>query len=108
MVCPNNSDLVAYCYNGDIWLLSCNRNESHRLTFSSDILEVNELNPITAGLPSYVIQEEFSRYEGFWWQPHSEGNSIKYDRNFHLKFVIIQITSTKFYTKKSMIRMSIF
>lgn len=26
-------------------------------------------DPLSAGVPSYVMQEEFSRYEGFWWQP---------------------------------------
>lgn len=24
---------------------------------------------ISAGLPSYIIQEEFDRYTGYWWQP---------------------------------------
>lgn len=26
-------------------------------------------DPISAGVPSYVTQEEFNRYTGFWWQP---------------------------------------
>nr|KAG5690825.1 hypothetical protein BaRGS_011006 [Batillaria attramentaria] len=38
-----------------------------------------EDNPITAGSPSFVVQEEFDRYTGYWWQPNtdtltSEGN----------------------------------
>ena len=24
---------------------------------------------ISSGLPSYIIQEEFDRYTGYWWQP---------------------------------------
>lgn len=24
---------------------------------------------ISSGLPSFIIQEEFDRYTGFWWQP---------------------------------------
>lgn len=28
-------------------------------------------DPISAGIPSYVTQEEFNRFSGFWWQPVS-------------------------------------
>lgn len=28
-------------------------------------------DPLSAGVPSYVMQEEFNRYHGFWWQPSS-------------------------------------
>lgn len=28
-------------------------------------------DPLSAGVPSYVMQEEFNRYQGFWWQPNS-------------------------------------
>jgi len=24
---------------------------------------------MSAGIPSYVTQEEFNRYTGYWWQP---------------------------------------
>lgn len=30
--------------------------------------------PLAAGIPSYVMQEEFSRYQGYWWQPVVHGN----------------------------------
>ena len=26
----------------------------------------------SAGVPSFVVQEEFDRYTGFWWQPKRE------------------------------------
>ena len=32
-----------------------------------------EYDPKSAGVPSYVMQEEFSRYQGYWWQPVSNG-----------------------------------
>lgn len=35
-----------------------------------------EYDPKSAGMPSYVMQEEFSRYQGYWWQPISSGNVI--------------------------------
>lgn len=28
-------------------------------------------DPLSAGVPSYVMQEEFNRYHGYWWQPQS-------------------------------------
>lgn len=30
-------------------------------------------DPLTAGIPSYVMQEEFNRYQGYWWQPACTG-----------------------------------
>lgn len=30
-------------------------------------------NALSAGIPSYVIQEEFCRFQGFWWQPVMTG-----------------------------------
>ena len=26
-------------------------------------------DPLSAGVPSFVVQEEFDRYTGYWWQP---------------------------------------
>ena len=39
-----------------------------RLTFSHQ-----EDDALSAGFPSYVMQEEFSRFVGFWWAPTVEG-----------------------------------
>ena len=30
-------------------------------------------DPLSAGVPSFVVQEEFDRYTGYWWQP-SQGS----------------------------------
>jgi hypothetical protein len=29
-------------------------------------------DPMTAGAPSFVVQEEFDRYTGYWWEPVTE------------------------------------
>lgn len=34
-----------------------------------------EENPISAGAPSFVVQEEFDRYTGYWWQPVLDNTS---------------------------------
>ncbi len=32
----------------------------------------------SAGAPSFIIQEEFDRYTGYWWQPNAkEGDDIE-------------------------------
>jgi dipeptidyl-peptidase 9 len=33
-------------------------------------------DPISSGLPSYIIQEEFNRFHGFWWQPVCRGKNL--------------------------------
>ncbi|XP_055541148.1 dipeptidyl peptidase 9 [Wyeomyia smithii] len=71
-ICPQNSDLVAYVCNGDIWVVHTVSAHSERLTFAHDGRRSFAEDPLTAGVPSYVMQEEFSRYQGFWWQPSSD------------------------------------
>lgn len=43
-----------------------------RLTYAHDGRRPFSDDPLSAGVPSYVMQEEFNRYQGFWWQPQSE------------------------------------
>lgn len=63
-ICPWNSDLVAFVADGAIYVVNISSKEEVRLTTpSSD-------SSIKAGLPSYVIQEEFRRYIGLWWRPN--------------------------------------
>ena len=31
-------------------------------------------NRLTSGQPSFVVQEEFDRYTGYWWQPQPKGD----------------------------------
>ncbi|XP_019549045.3 dipeptidyl peptidase 9 [Aedes albopictus] len=71
-ICPQNSDLVAYVCNGDIWVVHTISGHSERLTYAHDGRRSFAEDPLTAGVPSYVMQEEFSRYQGFWWQPNSD------------------------------------
>lgn len=72
-ICPSNSDLTAYLSGGDIWVTHAVSGHGERLTYAHDGQRTFAEDPLTAGVPSYVMQEEFNRYEGFWWQPKSEG-----------------------------------
>ena len=53
------------------WLYYCT-GEEKRLTYARKNHVPIEDDPMSAGLPSYIIQEEFNRFEGFWWQPKTE------------------------------------
>lgn len=71
-ICPQNSDLVAYVCGGDIWVTHTVSLHGERLTYAHDGRRPFSDDPLSAGVPSYVMQEEFNRYQGFWWQPQSE------------------------------------
>ncbi|OXA52726.1 dipeptidyl peptidase 9 isoform X2 [Folsomia candida] len=82
-ICPDNSNLIAFVNDGDIWVVNCFSGDEKRLTFARTN-DVNiEEDPVSAGLPSYIIQEEFNRFEGFWWQPASRDKSNLSDANVY-------------------------
>ncbi|XP_055378183.1 dipeptidyl peptidase 8 [Condylostylus longicornis] len=74
-ICPQNSDLVAYVSGGDIWVTHTMTGQDDRLTLAHDGRRNFVDDPLSAGVPSYVMQEEFSRYQGYWWQPYSEDHA---------------------------------
>jgi dipeptidyl-peptidase 9 len=65
-ICPTNSNLICYVLNDNLWLYDLGRFREVRLTHTSE--------PIKSGVPSYVVQEEFDRYTGYWWQPNDQLN----------------------------------
>jgi dipeptidyl-peptidase 9 len=67
---------VAYVSGGDIWVTHTLSGHGERLTYAHDGLRSFADDPLTAGVPSYVMQEEFNRYQGFWWQPVSDDDGI--------------------------------
>ncbi|XP_047119036.1 dipeptidyl peptidase 9 [Schistocerca piceifrons] len=69
MICPTNPDLVAYVCHSDIWVTHAVTGATNRLTFAHKGGRTLAEDPLSAGIPSYVMQEEFSRYQGYWWQP---------------------------------------
>lgn len=67
-ICPQNSDLVAYVCGGDVYVTHSLSGHGERLTHAHG---TKRNDPLSAGVPSYVMQEEFNRYQGFWWQPQN-------------------------------------
>lgn len=78
-ICPMNADVMAFVHSNDIWVTSLTAFQEMQLTFTqanpgSDQLEDN---PLTAGVPSFVMSEEFDRYTGYWWQPVADPGSAE-------------------------------
>ena len=63
-ICPSNPDLVAYICNHDIWVTHTASGCAVRLTYAHKGGRSLSDDPLCAGVPSYVMQEEFSRYQG--------------------------------------------
>ncbi|GIY71716.1 dipeptidyl peptidase 9 [Caerostris darwini] len=68
-MCPSNPNLVAYINNYDLWVHNIVSSSDVRLTFARKTNRDSSKEPLSAGIPSYITQEEFNRYTGFWWQP---------------------------------------
>ena len=61
-MCPHNPDLIAFVNSGDIWVSHLVTRSEVRLTFCHNAIAGGVADdPLSAGLPSYVMQEEFNR-----------------------------------------------
>ena len=73
-MCPHNPDVIAFVNNGDIWVTHLVSRSEARLTHCHNASAGGVVeDPLSAGLPCYVMQEEFNRFVGFWWQPKPVG-----------------------------------
>lgn len=70
-ICPGNPALVAHTCAGDLHLSHSITGSSVRLTHAKKGGRSLSDDPLSAGTPSYVMQEEFTRFIGYWWQPRS-------------------------------------
>ncbi|KAG5343681.1 DPP9 peptidase, partial [Acromyrmex charruanus] len=75
-ICPWNNALIAHTCSGDLYLSHSITGSSVRLTHARKGGRSLVDDPLTAGTPSYVMQEEFTRYIGYWWQPKSMFDGI--------------------------------
>ncbi|KAK3095569.1 hypothetical protein FSP39_016187 [Pinctada imbricata] len=68
-ICPHRSSLLAFIHCNDIWVTNLWSDQECRLTFAHKGLSLLASDPLSAGVPSFVVQEEFDRYTGYWWEP---------------------------------------
>ncbi|XP_066244864.1 dipeptidyl peptidase 9 [Euwallacea similis] len=76
-ICPSNPELVAYICNQDIWVTHTVSGSNIRITYAHKGGRNLTDDPLSAGVPSYVMQEEFCRYQGYWWQPKCLGGVFR-------------------------------
>jgi len=109
---PTNPDLIAYFSNGNICVHDVTTNSDAKLT---DLTDDDVDQGLLAGWPSYITQEEFDRYNGFWWCPvksntgadyilyeevdASNVETIQLTANEHQKFPKAGATNTKSHLK---------
>lgn len=63
-ICPHQPDLVAYNADNDLWVCDLITGCELRLT-NTDYKNT----AVMAARASFVMQEEFSRFNAFWWRP---------------------------------------
>ncbi|XP_020608340.1 dipeptidyl peptidase 9-like [Orbicella faveolata] len=68
-LCPCDPNLVAFIHRNDIWINSIVTEEERRLTYTNQGTPSPMEEPVSAGVASFIVQEEFDRYTGYWWQP---------------------------------------
>ncbi len=66
-ICPHNPNLITYVLEDNLWLKD--------LVTKTEIKLTNTQEPLKSGVPSYAVQEEFSRYSGYWWVPNGPVSS---------------------------------
>uniref|UniRef100_UPI003AAE309B dipeptidyl peptidase 9-like isoform X8 n=1 Tax=Centroberyx gerrardi TaxID=166262 RepID=UPI003AAE309B len=74
-ICPGDPDFIAFVSNNDIWVTSIETGEERRLTHCHKGLDNLKDDPRSAGVATFVIQEEFDRFTGYWWSPAAAEDS---------------------------------
>ncbi|XP_024861105.1 dipeptidyl peptidase 9 isoform X2 [Kryptolebias marmoratus] len=68
-VCPGDPDFIGFINNNDIWMTNIKTGEERRLTFCHKGADNPRDDPKSAGVATFVTQEEFDRFTGYWWSP---------------------------------------
>ncbi|XP_029470433.1 dipeptidyl peptidase 9 isoform X2 [Rhinatrema bivittatum] len=76
-ICPADPVFISFINNNDLWVANIETGEERRLTYCHKGLDSVTEDPRSAGVATFVIQEEFDRFTGYWWCPtaSTEGSS---------------------------------
>uniref|UniRef100_A0A5F9DA66 dipeptidyl-peptidase IV n=1 Tax=Oryctolagus cuniculus TaxID=9986 RepID=A0A5F9DA66_RABIT len=107
-LCPADPDWIAFIHSNDIWISNIVTREERRLTYVHNELANMEEDPRSAGVATFVLQEEFDRYSGYWWCPEAEATPsggkilrILYEENDESEVEIIHVTSPLLETRRA-------
>uniref|UniRef100_A0A4W6D8V7 dipeptidyl-peptidase IV n=2 Tax=Lates calcarifer TaxID=8187 RepID=A0A4W6D8V7_LATCA len=74
-ICPGDPNFIGFISNNDIWVTSIETGEEKRLTFCHKGIDNPKEDPKSAGVATFVTQEEFDRFTGYWWSPAAREES---------------------------------
>ncbi|MBN3303001.1 DPP9 peptidase, partial [Amia calva] len=74
-ISPGDPSFIAFINNNDLWVANIETGEEKRLTFCHKGLNNVKDDPKSAGVATFVIQEEFDRFTGYWWSPAAPEDS---------------------------------
>ncbi|KAM4746824.1 dipeptidyl peptidase 8 isoform 2-T2 [Rhinophrynus dorsalis] len=107
-ICPGDPSWMAFVHSNDLWVANIESGEERRLTFVHKDLAGVEEDARSAGVASFVLQEEFDRYTGYWWCPRNEKTAsggqilrILYEENDESEVEIIHVTSPMLETRRT-------
>lgn len=67
-LCPTNPALMAFVRQSNLHLYHLPTKQEFKV---SDIAPEEVAAGVSAGMASFLVQEDMDRYEGFWWRPAS-------------------------------------
>uniref|UniRef100_A0A8C6PXZ9 dipeptidyl-peptidase IV n=1 Tax=Nothobranchius furzeri TaxID=105023 RepID=A0A8C6PXZ9_NOTFU len=78
-ICPGDPTFIGFINNNDIWVTNIKTREERRLTFCHKGIDNPKDDSKSAGVATFVTQEEFDRFTGYWWSPvtHTEPDGYK-------------------------------
>ncbi|XP_026528899.1 dipeptidyl peptidase 8 isoform X1 [Notechis scutatus] len=107
-ICPADPNWIAFIHSNDIWISNLATKEEQRLTFVHKEHANVEEDPKSAGIATFVLQEEFDRYTGYWWCPAAEPTvgggkilRILYEENDESEVEVIHVTSPMLETRRT-------
>ena len=90
---PLNPNIIAFIHHNDVWVSNVTTGQEKQLTWTRSGLPQNSNvdEAVSAGVPSFVVQEEFDRYTGYWWRPKKENDNklcILYEEVSHFPLCV--------------------
>uniref|UniRef100_A0A673HGI9 dipeptidyl-peptidase IV n=1 Tax=Sinocyclocheilus rhinocerous TaxID=307959 RepID=A0A673HGI9_9TELE len=103
-ISPGDPSFIAFINNNDLWVTNIETGEERRLTFCHKGLNNVKEDPKSAGVATFVIQEEFDRFTGYWWSPAApEGRTLQllYEEVDESEVEIIHVSSPALEERKA-------
>ncbi|XP_023673029.1 dipeptidyl peptidase 8-like isoform X1 [Paramormyrops kingsleyae] len=99
-LCPVDPAWFCFVHSCDLWIGNLDSGAESRLTFAHKGESNLKDDPKSAGMATFLLQEEFDRYTGYWWCPVAECDSvgarvlrILYEENDESDVEVINVTS---------------